>query len=133
MTEQVGNQSEANKTSPWERVWNDASEKIVPVVKDVVQKALKAPTMPWNMDWGGSSSSPPSAPSRAIPAPSGSMETEGKMVAAAQFSPEEIKARDIQMRSPENLAEMRDAISKAKTPEEKKVLTEELNKLMRKK
>jgi len=135
MTETVGKQSEVNNTPPWERVWNEAAIKVKEVAASVdttVQKVFKASTMPWNMDWGSSTRPVKKEAARAVPVPLKGMETEKKMIAAAQFTSEEIKARDVQMKSPENIAELKAEITKTKNPEAKKILTEELNKLLRK-
>ena len=87
--------------------------------------------MPWNMDWSGSTRAPVKERTIPLPVPSKGMGTEVKMIAAAQFTPEENRARDVQMKSPENIAELKAEILRNKSPEGKKILTEELNKLQK--
>jgi len=142
MTEQAGpssnpsNKEEPTGPPPWERKWNDVTQavgKAVAGAVDVVKNAVGGAQMPWERSWGGSSP----APSKAAPKPpTGAwkpiMETEAKAIKAAQFTPAELKARDIAMNSPENIAEMKGEIARAKDPKIKKILETELAKLQRK-
>jgi hypothetical protein len=134
MTDQAGqkNKEEPSGPPPWERKWNDVTQavgKAIEAAVDTTKKALGGSQMPWERNWGGSSSAPSKPAPKALTGP---LNTEADMKTAAMFTPAENIARDVSMRSPENISELKQEIAKAKDPKIKQVLETELAKLQRK-
>ncbi len=139
MTNQAGSSNKVEEPSgppPWERKWNDVKDtvgKAVDAVVDTAKKVIGGSQMPWEKNWGGSTPSVSKAAPSPVRAPSKPfLETEAKMIKAAQFTPAEIQARDVSMRSPETIKELKDEISRTKDAKIKQVLETELAKLQRK-
>ena len=140
MTDQAGSSNKTTEPTgppPWERKWNDITEmagKAVDSIVETAKKAVGSVQMPWERSWGGSSQegikTAPRA-STALPIPVGALKTEKDMVKAAQFSPAELKQHAIEMKSPENIQELKKELSRATNPSVKKILEEELAKLLR--
>lgn len=138
MTDQAGSSNkpvEASGPPPWERKWNDAKEfvgKAVDSVVDTAKKAVESVQMPWERNWGGSGSVPSPAAPTPVPGPyKPIMETEAKMKVAAQIDPNEKRDLSAAMRVHlDGIRELKVEISRTKDMKTKKILTDELKKLM---
>ena len=132
VTETTGNQSEIPSKPPWERLWNEIStigEKVIDNIKEIGTKATERARKPWEQDWGGSTKSPEII----APEPFKALYlTETSVKKAAQFTPEEIKARDVEMRSVATIDELNKEIGRTKDPKIKRVLMAHLEQITKK-
>lgn len=137
MTEQAGSNNKPAEEAgppPWERTWNDVKDvasKAVDTVVGTTKKVVEGAKKPWEMSWGGSmpKEATESPATFKVPSTIGPLNTEKQAIAAAQFTPEELKQQEISMRSPGSIAELKQEIKRTKNPKDKAVLQELLDEI----